>query len=48
MSPSIRRRRITVPVATRAPDGQVAAYLLGEDLLVDPGGHSDALDRAVA
>ena len=48
MSPSIRRRRITVPVATRAPDGRVAAYLLGEDLLVDPGGHSDALDRAVA
>ncbi|MBX0321908.1 MBL fold metallo-hydrolase [Halomicroarcula sp. F13] len=42
--------RFDVPVATRAPTGQTAAYLGdGPDaLLVDPAGRTDALDDAVS
>jgi len=42
-------RRVSVPVATRAPTGQTAAYLLGtgNPLLVDPPARSDELDEAV-
>ncbi|MFC7077043.1 MBL fold metallo-hydrolase [Haloarcula halophila] len=36
--------RVDVPVATRAPTGQTAAYLVGRSLLVDPAAGSDALD----
>ncbi len=39
-------RRVDVPSETRAPTGRTAAYLLG-GLLVDPGGRSAALDRAI-
>jgi glyoxylase-like metal-dependent hydrolase (beta-lactamase superfamily II) len=41
--------RVPVTAATRSPDGQTAAYLLGSDgaLLVDPAARSDDLDRAV-
>jgi glyoxylase-like metal-dependent hydrolase (beta-lactamase superfamily II) len=39
-------RRFEVPAETCAPTGRTAAYLLGR-LLVDPGGQSDSLDRAV-
>lgn len=42
----MKPRRIDVPAETRAPTGETAAYLLGR-LLVDPGGQSDRLDRAV-
>ncbi|PSP54303.1 MBL fold hydrolase, partial [Halobacteriales archaeon QH_7_68_42] len=40
--------RVSVPVETRAPTGETAAYLLGSDpaLLVDPAAASDALDTA--
>ncbi|QIO22177.1 MBL fold metallo-hydrolase [Haloarcula sp. JP-L23] len=42
--------RLDVPVATRAPTGQTAAYLgAGPDaLLVDPAGRTDALSDAVS
>ncbi|WP_254273656.1 MBL fold metallo-hydrolase [Haloarcula marina] len=42
--------RVDVPVATRAPTGETAAYLSsGPDaLLVDPAARTDGLDRAVA
>ena len=40
--------RVSVPVETRAPTGETAAFLLGSDpaLLVDPAAASDALDTA--
>ena len=46
----MRIRRVDLTVETRAPDGRVAAYVLGTDpaVLVDPGGHSDELDRVAA
>ncbi|WP_324759189.1 MBL fold metallo-hydrolase [Haloarcula sp. GH36] len=36
--------RVDVPVATRAPTGQTAAYLVGQSLLIDPAAGSDTLD----
>jgi glyoxylase-like metal-dependent hydrolase (beta-lactamase superfamily II) len=39
-------RRVDVSTETRAPTGRTAAYLAGR-LLVDPGGRTEALDRAV-
>jgi len=43
----VNPRRVDVPAETRAPTGRTAAYLL-DRLLVDPGGRSDRLDRAVS
>ncbi|WP_284010232.1 MBL fold metallo-hydrolase [Haloarcula pelagica] len=39
--------RVDVPVATRAPTGQTAAYLIGGSLLIDPAARTDALDALV-
>lgn len=39
--------RVSVPVEGRAPTGATNAYLLGEELLIDPAGRTDALDAAV-
>ncbi|WP_224332517.1 MBL fold metallo-hydrolase [Haloprofundus halobius] len=43
-------RRISVPVATRAPTGATNAHLVGDDsaLLVDPAARTDELDSLVA
>ncbi|WP_117592249.1 MBL fold metallo-hydrolase [Haloprofundus halophilus] len=45
-----RVRRLSVPVATRAPTGATNAYLVGRDsaLLVDPAARTDELDALVA
>jgi ribonuclease/clavin/mitogillin len=42
--------RVSLSVATRAPTGQTAAYILGSDsaLLVDPAAVTDELDDALA
>lgn len=42
--------RVPLEVATRAPTGRTAAYLLGDDdaLLVDPAAEHDDLDAALA
>ncbi|MBB6645871.1 MBL fold metallo-hydrolase [Halobellus ruber] len=39
--------RVSVPVEGRAPTGATNAYLVGEELLVDPAGRTDDLDAAV-
>ncbi|RQH03221.1 MBL fold metallo-hydrolase [Natrarchaeobius oligotrophus] len=41
--------RCPVPTATRAPDGETNAYLIGTDraILVDPAARTDELDRMV-
>ncbi|KTG09697.1 MBL fold metallo-hydrolase [Haloprofundus marisrubri] len=43
-------RRVSVPVATRAPTGATNAYLVGDQsvLLVDPAARTDELDSLVA
>ena len=40
--------RVDVPVATRAPTGRTAAYLVGGSLLVDPAARTDELDGVVS
>lgn len=40
-------RRIEAPSPTRAPTGTTAAYVVGDSLLVDPAGRTEALDRVV-
>ncbi|MFC7020090.1 MULTISPECIES: MBL fold metallo-hydrolase [Haloarcula] len=42
--------RVDLPVSTRAPTGQTAAYVLGgsDAVLVDPAARTDALDAALA
>lgn len=42
--------RYPVPVATRAPQGETNAYVVGttEQVLVDPAGHTPELDAAAA
>jgi glyoxylase-like metal-dependent hydrolase (beta-lactamase superfamily II) len=41
--------RVTVPAGVGSPDGRITTHLLGSDdaVLIDPGGHDDALAAAV-
>lgn len=40
--------RVTLPPVDRAPSGPTHAYLVGDDLLLDPAVRAPALDEAVA
>lgn len=45
----MRTNRVTVPTGVGSPDGRVTVHVLGSSdaVLIDPGGHAAALDRAV-